>query len=161
MALDDRAFKSTPVSYGRARLLDDHPKAAAFRASHPGRVRHLRRLSCGRRSARRRQLGKLRSQHAARGFLKRSSSTSIRRCRSSIRFFESFVRHRAESYDRGRPIFGACSRPNDPKKRLMAVINYSTICPTTGSSRPPAESPSAKSNEAYKIVNYLLCGLTH
>ena len=31
-----------------------------------------------------------------------------------------------QSYDRGRPIFRGLFEDNDPKKRLMAIINYST-----------------------------------
>jgi len=67
-----------------------------------------------------------------------------------------------QSYDRGRPIFRGVFEDNDPKKRLMAVVNYSTDISDYWEFSATGFKPISESNEAYKIgVNYLLYGLTH
>ena len=67
-----------------------------------------------------------------------------------------------QSYDRGRPIFRGVFEDNDPKKRLMAVVNYSTDISDYWEFSATGFKPINESNEAYKIgVNYLMYGLTH
>jgi hypothetical protein len=67
-----------------------------------------------------------------------------------------------QSYDRGRPIFRGLFEDNDPKKRLMAIINYSTDISDFWEFSATGFRPIDESNQAYKLgVNYLMYGLTH
>ena len=67
-----------------------------------------------------------------------------------------------QSYDRGRPIFRGLFEDNDPKKRLMAIINYGTDISDFWEFSATGFRPIDESNQAYKLgVNYLMYGLTH
>ena len=67
-----------------------------------------------------------------------------------------------QSYDRGRPRFFAVFEENDPKKRMLAVVNYSTDVADFWEFSATGFRPIEESNEAYKIgVNYIMYGMTH
>jgi hypothetical protein len=67
-----------------------------------------------------------------------------------------------QSYDRGRPEFFGLFEDNDPKKRLMAVVNYSTDVSDFWEFSATGFRPINESNEAYKLgVNYIVYGMTH
>ena len=67
-----------------------------------------------------------------------------------------------QSYDQGRPIFRGIFEDNDPKKRLMAIINYNTDISDFWEFSATGFRPIEEANEAYKIgVNYVIYGLTH
>ena len=67
-----------------------------------------------------------------------------------------------QSYDAGRPIFRGIFEDNDPKKRLMMVINYATDISDFWEFSATGFKPIEDSNQAYKLgVNYLMYGLTH
>ncbi len=66
------------------------------------------------------------------------------------------------NYNGGRPIFRGIYEDNDPKKRLMAVINYNTDISEYWEWSDTGFKPIDESNEAYKIgVNYIIYGMTH
>jgi len=65
-------------------------------------------------------------------------------------------------YDRGRPIILGLYEDNDPKKRLMAIINFNTDISNWWEFSDRGFTPVDLTNEAYKIgVNYIIYGLTH
>ena len=65
-------------------------------------------------------------------------------------------------YDRGRPIFRGLYENNDPKKRLMAIVNFNTDVSNFWEFSAEGFVPISQSNEAYKLgVNYLIYALTH
>jgi hypothetical protein len=65
-------------------------------------------------------------------------------------------------YDRGRPIFRAIFEGNDPKKRLMVMINFNTDVSNYWEFSATGFVPVEESNEGYKLgVNYLMYALTH
>jgi hypothetical protein len=67
-----------------------------------------------------------------------------------------------QSYDRGRPRFFGIFEDNDPKKRMLAIVNYSTDVSDFWEFSATGFRPIEESNEAYKLgVNYLIYGLTH
>jgi hypothetical protein len=67
-----------------------------------------------------------------------------------------------QSYDRGRPVFYGLFEDNDPKKRMMAIVNYSTDVSDFWEFSATGFRPIEESNEAYKLgVNYLIYGMTH
>ena len=67
-----------------------------------------------------------------------------------------------QSYDRGRPSFYGLFEDNDPKKRMMAVVNHSTDVSDFWEFSGTGFRPISESNEAYKLgVNYIIYGLTH
>ena len=60
------------------------------------------------------------------------------------------------------PIFRGIFEDNDPKKRLMVVVNYSTDISDFWEFSATGFRPIDESNEAYKLgVNYIIYGLTH
>ena len=66
------------------------------------------------------------------------------------------------NYNGGRPIFRGLYEDNDPKKRLVAVINYNTDISEYWEWSDTGMKPIDESNEAYKIgVNYVIYGMTH
>jgi hypothetical protein len=67
-----------------------------------------------------------------------------------------------QSYDRGRPEFYGLFEDNDPKKRMMAIVNHSTDVSDFWEFSGTGFRPISESNEAYKLgVNYIIYGLTH
>jgi hypothetical protein len=65
-------------------------------------------------------------------------------------------------YDPGRPIFRGIYEDNDPKKRLMVIINYNTDISEYWEWSDTGLKPIDESNEAYKLgVNYIIYGMTH
>lgn len=65
-------------------------------------------------------------------------------------------------YDRGRPVFRGIFENNDPKKRLMAMINFNTDVSNFWEFSATGWVPVEESNEGYKLgVNYVMYGLTH
>jgi hypothetical protein len=67
-----------------------------------------------------------------------------------------------QAYDRGRPEFYGFFENNDPKKRLVAIVNYSTDVSQFWEFSATGFLPIEESNEAYKLgVNYIIYGLTH
>lgn len=65
-------------------------------------------------------------------------------------------------YDRSRPVFRGIFEDNDPKKRLMVMINFNTDVSNYWEFSATGFKPVAESNEAYKLgVNYIVYALTH
>ncbi|HKT79680.1 MAG TPA: DUF4159 domain-containing protein [Vicinamibacterales bacterium] len=67
-----------------------------------------------------------------------------------------------QAYNAGRPVFRGVYEDNDPRKRLMMVINYNTDISQYWEWSGRGLRPFDDTNEAYKLgVNYLVYGLTH
>ena len=65
-------------------------------------------------------------------------------------------------YDSGKPIYRGIYEDNDPKKRLMAIINYNTDISEFWEFSATGFMPIEESNDAYKLgVNYVMYGMTH
>lgn len=85
----------------------------------------------------------------------------------SIPIFDSFFRIESfniipQAYDRYPAEFYGLFENNDPKKRLMVMVNYSTDISDFWEFSSTGFRPIDESNEAYKLgVNYIMYGLTH
>jgi hypothetical protein len=85
----------------------------------------------------------------------------------SMVVFDSFFKVQSfdvipQFYDRDRPEFFGVFEDNDPKKRLMVMVNYSTDISNFWEFSATGLKPIDESNEAYKLgVNYIMYGLTH
>ncbi|CAN5915001.1 hypothetical protein BH11GEM2_BH11GEM2_41250 [soil metagenome] len=67
-----------------------------------------------------------------------------------------------QKYDGGAPILRAIYEDNDPKKRMLAMINFNTDVSDFWEFSGTGMSIVAEDNEAYKLgVNYILYALTH
>jgi hypothetical protein len=67
-----------------------------------------------------------------------------------------------QDYDRGRPIFRAIFRDNDPKKRIMVLVNFNTDVSNFWEFSASGFRPVGDANEAYELgVDYILYALTH
>ena len=67
-----------------------------------------------------------------------------------------------QAYDRDKPEFFGLFEDNDPKKRLMMIVNYSTDISDFWEFSSTGFRPIEESNEAYKVgVNYIIYGMTH
>jgi hypothetical protein len=67
-----------------------------------------------------------------------------------------------QSYDQGRPVLRWLFEDNDPKKRLMAIVNYNTDISDFWEYSATGFRPIDESNQAYKLgVNYIMYGVTH
>lgn len=65
-------------------------------------------------------------------------------------------------YDFGPPVFRGIFVDNDPKKRLLVMINFNTDVSNYWEYSATGFVPVGESNEAYKLgVNYLIYALTH
>ena len=65
-------------------------------------------------------------------------------------------------YDQGPPVFRGIFEDNDPKKRLMVMINFNTDVSNFWEYAALGFRPMEESNEAYELgVNYLFYALTH
>ena len=63
---------------------------------------------------------------------------------------------------RGIPVYYGIYENNDPKKRLLAILNYNNDIGEYWEFSDEGFDPIAITNEAYKLgVNYLVYGLTH
>jgi hypothetical protein len=67
-----------------------------------------------------------------------------------------------QAYNYGRPVFRGVYEDNDPRKRLIAIVNYNTDVSQYWEWSGRGFRPFNDTNEAYKLgVNYLIYGLTH
>jgi len=67
-----------------------------------------------------------------------------------------------QAYNTGHPIFRGVYEDNDPRKRLMMIVNYNTDISQYWEWSGTGLRPIDDTNEAYKLgVNYLVYGLTH
>ena len=67
-----------------------------------------------------------------------------------------------QDYDRGRPIFRALFQDNDPKKRIMVLVNFNTDVSNFWEFSASGFRPVGDANEAYELgVDYILYALTH
>lgn len=65
-------------------------------------------------------------------------------------------------YDQGPPIFRGIFEDNDPKKRLLVMINFNTDISNFWEYSALGFMPMEETNEAYELgVNYLFYALTH
>jgi len=67
-----------------------------------------------------------------------------------------------QAYTTGKPVFRGVYEDNDPRKRLMMIVNYNTDVSQFWEWSGRGLRPFDDTNEAYKLgVNYLMYGLTH
>jgi hypothetical protein len=67
-----------------------------------------------------------------------------------------------QAYNSGRPIFRGVYEDNDPRKRLVMIVNYNTDISQYWEWSGRGLRPVDDTNEAYKLgVNYLIYGMTH
>jgi len=67
-----------------------------------------------------------------------------------------------QAYNAGQPVFRGVYEDNDPKKRLVMIVNYNTDVSQFWEWSGRGLRPVDDTNEAYKLgVNYLMYGLTH
>ena len=67
-----------------------------------------------------------------------------------------------QAYNAGEPIFRGLYEDNDPRKRLMMIVNYNTDISQFWEWSSVGLRPVDQTNEAYKLgVNYLMYGMTH
>jgi hypothetical protein len=67
-----------------------------------------------------------------------------------------------QAYNAGRPVFRGVYEDNDPKKRLVMIVNYNTDVSQFWEWSGRGLRPVDDTNEAYKLgVNYLMYGMTH
>ena len=77
-------------------------------------------------------------------------------------FFEIKTLDVPQYYDPPPAIFRAIYEDNDPKKRIMVMINYNTDISEFWEWSDTGLKPIDESNEAYKLgVNYVIYGMTH
>ena len=67
-----------------------------------------------------------------------------------------------QAYNGGQPIFRGLYEDNDPRKRLMMIVNYNTDISQFWEWSGRGFRAVDETNEAYKLgVNYLMYGMTH
>ena len=67
-----------------------------------------------------------------------------------------------QDYDIGRPVFRGLFEDNDPRKRLLAIINFNTDVSNFWEFSGTGFRPVEESNEAFKLgVNYIMYAMTH
>jgi hypothetical protein len=67
-----------------------------------------------------------------------------------------------QAYDYGRPVFRGVFEENDPRRRLLAMVNYNTDISEYWEEAGTGWRPDWETNEAYKFgVNYVMYGMTH
>jgi hypothetical protein len=67
-----------------------------------------------------------------------------------------------QAYDRSRPVLRGLFVDNDPKKRMLAIVNFNTDVSDFWEFSGTGFRPIAEGNEAYKLgVNYIVYSLTH
>jgi hypothetical protein len=105
-------------------------------------------------------------------------AANMQRVLPGVRFFEMDVAHPIfhsffeigpqilenfpQAYNNGRPIFRGVFEDNDPRKRLVMIVNYNTDISQYWEWSGRGLRPVNDTNEAYKLaVNYLMYGMTH
>jgi hypothetical protein len=103
-------------------------------------------------------------------------ATNVKRVLPDARFFDmdpadpifhSFFEIKSlddfpQAYVGGRPIFRGVYEDNDPRKRLLMIINYNTDISQYWEWSGRGFRPFDDTNEAYKLgVNYIMYGMTH
>jgi hypothetical protein len=78
-------------------------------------------------------------------------------------FFEILsIDNLPQYHDRGRPMLRGVFEDNDPRKRLMAMVNFNTDIADYWEYAATGFKPIEESNEGYKLgVNYVIYGMTH
>ena len=78
-------------------------------------------------------------------------------------FFEiTSLKDFPQAYNAGEPIFRGLFEDNDPKKRLLLIVNYNTDISQYWEWSGRGLRPFDETNEAYKLgVNYVMYGMTH
>ena len=67
-----------------------------------------------------------------------------------------------QAYNSGPPVFRGVYEDNDPRKRLLMIVNYNTDVSQFWEWSGRGFRPFDDTNEAYKLgVNYLMYGMTH
>ena len=67
-----------------------------------------------------------------------------------------------QAYNSGRAIFRGLFEDNDPRKRLLMIVNYNTDVSQFWEWSARGFKPIDETNEAYKLgVNYIVYGMTH
>ncbi len=67
-----------------------------------------------------------------------------------------------QAYNAGQPIFRGLYEDNDPRKRLLLIVNYNTDISQYWEWSGRGLRPFDETNEAYKLgVNYVIYGMTH
>lgn len=67
-----------------------------------------------------------------------------------------------QAYNAGRAIFRGLFEDNDPRKRLLMMVNYNTDVSQFWEWSARGFKPIDETNEAYKLgVNYIVYGMTH
>jgi hypothetical protein len=91
-------------------------------------------------------------------FLPMSPSHPVFHCFFEIKSLADFP----QAYNAGDPVFRGLFEDNDPRKRLMVVVNYNTDISQYWEWSGRGLRPFDETNEAYKLgVNYIIYGLTH
>jgi len=91
-------------------------------------------------------------------FLEMDPSDPIFHSFFEIKSLEAFP----QAYNSGRAIFRGLYEDNDPRKRLLMIVNYNTDISQFWEWSSRGFKPVDETNEAYKLgVNYLIYGLTH
>jgi len=79
-------------------------------------------------------------------------------CFFEINTLENFP----QAYNTGQAVFRGVYEDNDPRKRLMMIVNYNTDISQYWEWSGRGLRPFDETNEAYKLgVNYIVYGLTH
>ena len=77
-------------------------------------------------------------------------------------FFEISSLEFHQFYDRDRPVFYGIFEGNDPKKRMLAIVNYNNDISEYWEWSDTGWNPIDLTNEAYKFgVNYVVYGITN
>ena len=77
-------------------------------------------------------------------------------------FFEIDSLDFIQFYDRAQPYFYGMFEDNDPKKRMLMIVNFNNDISEYWEWSDTGLMPVDRSNEAYKLgVNYVVYGMTH
>jgi len=91
-------------------------------------------------------------------FFDMSPSDPIFHCFFEITSLDNFP----QAYTSGKAVFRGVYEDNDPKKRLLMIVNYNTDVSQYWEWSGRGLRPFDDTNEAYKLaVNYLIYGLSH
>ncbi|MFN7980711.1 MAG: DUF4159 domain-containing protein [Vicinamibacterales bacterium] len=91
-------------------------------------------------------------------FFDMSPSDPIFHCFFEITTLDNFP----QAYTSGKAVFRGVYEDNDPKKRLLMIVNYNTDVSQYWEWSGRGLRPFDDTNEAYKLaVNYLIYGLSH
>jgi len=91
-------------------------------------------------------------------FFEMSAADPIFHCFFDITTLDNFP----QAYTTGKAVFRGIYEDNDPRKRLLMIINYNTDISQYWEWSGQGLRPFDDTNEAYKLgVNYLIYGMTH